>query len=69
MRKFGNEEMRELVNGVRGCVRGMRLCLRNQTKFKQNQGYALQTSGEIVSLFNFGKGRSTTGEYEPHRQS
>jgi len=40
----------------------MRLCLRNQTKFKQNQGYALWTSGGIVSLFNFGKGRSTTGD-------
>jgi len=32
MGKLENEEMRELVNGVRGCVRGMRLSLRNQTK-------------------------------------
>jgi len=29
MRKLENEEMRELVNGVRVWVRGMRLCLRN----------------------------------------
>ena len=54
--------MRELVNGVRGCVRGMGLCLRNQTKFKQNLNKIKAAPCNPAEEINFVKGTSYTGE-------